>query len=99
MQDNVGVKYDQGKPKLHLIPPEFIISVGEVLTFGADKYGERNWENGIDYDRLMSACLRHIVAYQAGEELDPESGLSHLAHASTNLAMLISFKERENNGT
>jgi hypothetical protein len=32
--------------------------------------------------------MRHLVAYQSGEEIDPESGKSHLAHAQCCLIFL-----------
>jgi len=33
-----GVKYDQGKPKMDLIPPNALLAVGAVFEFGAKKY-------------------------------------------------------------
>ena len=29
-----GLKYDAGKPRLDLIPPEAILAIGNVMTFG-----------------------------------------------------------------
>ena len=37
-----GLKYDEGKPMLDLIPPEAIIAIGKVMTYGAMKYGPNN---------------------------------------------------------
>jgi len=84
-----GTKYDNQKPKLALLPPAAIVEVGKVFTFGASKYGENNWRGGFKWTRLLSACLRHIFAFLKGEDLDEESGLNHLAHATACLLMLL----------
>lgn len=83
-----GIKYDSEKPQLDLIPAEAIIELGKVLTFGQKKYGRANWANGIEASRLLSAALRHLQQFNSGEDLDPESGLSHVSHAMCNLAFL-----------
>ena len=77
-----GIKYDGKKPKMHLLPPKAILEVAKVLTFGAQKYDEENWRKLDNLQaRYSSGALRHIFAHIDKEELDPESGLSHLAHA------------------
>jgi hypothetical protein len=84
-----GTKYDGEKPRLSLIPSSLFTEVGKVLTYGAKKYAAHNWRAGIDDDRLISAALRHIVAYNEGEDLDEESGLPHLAHAICELSFAL----------
>lgn len=80
--EGVGIKYDDKKPKMHLLPPKAITEVSKVLTFGADKYDEENWRKLDNLQaRYSSSALRHIFAHLDGEQLDPESGVSHLAHA------------------
>jgi hypothetical protein len=75
-----GVKHDQNKPPMELLDHEFLVRVSEVLGFGAKKYHAHNWRGGINYSRLIGAAYRHLGAYNSGEDRDPESGLSHLAH-------------------
>jgi len=90
-------KDDAGKIRLELIDPDFIMGVGEVLTYGANKYAANNWKlmNGqSDIDRVKGAMLRHMMAYMAGEELDPESGLQHLYHISCGAMFLNYFDQR-----
>lgn len=86
-----GLKYDSGKPRMELLPTIALEEVAKVLTFGANKYGAWNWAGGIVYSRLIGAALRHIFAWIRGENLDPESGLSHLAHAACCILMIIHF--------
>lgn len=77
-----GVKYDEEKPRMHLLPPKATLEVAKVLTFGAQKYDEENWRKLENLqNRYTSGALRHIFAHMDGEKLDPESGISHLAHA------------------
>ncbi len=84
-----GVKNDQGKPRMDLLPPEALISVAQVLTYGANKYAAHNWRKGMDHGRMVAALLRHLAAHQMGTDYDEESGLPHLAHAACNALMLL----------
>lgn len=92
-----GVKFDGNKVAYHLLPVDALDEISRVLTFGAKKYGERNWEKGIAYSRLYRALLHHILAWWSGEKVDPESGFSHLAHAACCVIFLLSFTLRESN--
>ena len=77
-----GRKFDSEKPKMYLLPPKATVEVAKVLTFGADKYDEENWrklENA--QNRYSGGALRHIFSHLDGELQDPETNLSHLAHA------------------
>ena len=77
-----GIKYDSEKPKMNLLPPKAIVEVAKVLTFGAEKYDAENWRKLDDLqNRYTAGALRHIFAHMDGEKLDPETGLSHMAHA------------------
>jgi len=54
--------------------------------------GDRNWEKGIAWSRVYGAALRHLNAWYGGENLDPETGRSHLWHAATNIMFLMEFE-------
>lgn len=82
-------KFDKGKPQLSMINMEAMIQEAKVLEFGAIKYGRENWKQGIEEYRLLDAALRHLFAYIDGEKIDPESGLSHIAHARAGLGFLL----------
>jgi len=86
------MKFDGKKPPIHLIPPECIIAIAEVLEMGMAKYGENNWRKDLQHttwSRTYSSIMRHMLAWFMGEDKDPESGLSHLAHAMTQLMILF----------
>ena len=91
-----GLKYDSAKPKMNLLPPKALIEVGKVLTFGAEKYGPENWKELEDLqNRYTAGALRHIFAHMDGEELDPETNLSHLAHAMCCLLFKLEIELEE----
>jgi hypothetical protein len=86
-----GVKHDNGKPMMSLLPPEALEEIAKVFTFGSKKYNAHNWRGGFNYSRVLDAVMRHINAFNAGQDNDIETGLSHLAHASCGLMFLITF--------
>ena len=86
--DDVGQKADAGKTRLDLLPVHALEEVAAVFTFGAGKYGERNW-HGLSVSRLHAAALRHLFAWWRGEDADPETGRSHLAHAGCCVLMAL----------
>ena len=88
-----GRKNDAGKPRLDLLPPKAILAIGEVMTYGAAKYGPNNWQ-GVAPERYTAALLRHLMAYMDGQEQDEESGLPHLWHVLTNAALAVAITER-----
>lgn len=90
-----AVKHDNGKPSLGLIPRSALEAEARVLDFGAKKYGRYNWRAGMDHSRMSDAALRHIFAYLDGEEVDPESGEDHLAHARCCLGFLIEYRKKK----
>jgi hypothetical protein len=87
-----GKKFDQEKPDMSLLSPFALEEIAKVMTYGKQKYGANNWRSGLAFSRLIAAVLRHVNAYQKGEMVDPETGLSHLAHASCGLFMMLEFE-------
>jgi len=92
--DGGAQRFNHGKLRMDLVPVSAINALARVLTYGAQKYDSDNWRRGFNYSVPFACLMRHILAWQDGEDIDPESGLSHLDHAIANLAMLIEF-ERE----
>lgn len=90
----LGKKHDQSKPDLSLLPREFLDEVSKAFMHGEKKYGRYNYLGGMDWHRLVGAALRHLTAFNDGEDLDPESGNSHLGHAGASIAMLLVYIKR-----
>ena len=80
------------KPRLELVPWAAVSDIAAVLTFGAAKYDANNWCRGARWGRYFAALLRHLFAWWRGENLDQETGLSHLAHAGCCLLFLMEYQ-------
>lgn len=91
-----GLKFDTGKLRWDLLPLECIEDCVKVLTMGANKYAPNNWQKveGAN-ERYYAALLRHLSAWRQGEEIDPESGVSHLGHIMCNV-IFLSWLEKQN---
>jgi hypothetical protein len=86
-----ATKFDIDKPRMDLVPPEAVYDLATVLSFGANKYAERNWEKGMSWGRVFAAAQRHLWSFWGGENRDPESGLLHLAHALCCISFLTTY--------
>lgn len=93
MSTDEGKKLDDDKLPMHLLSPAFLKEIAKVSRFGAKKYEDRNWEKGIKFSRVYAAAMRHLLAFWDGEDIDMESCLTHLAHASTCLMYLVHYSK------
>lgn len=86
-----GRKNDSEKPQMDLLDTTALVELAKVLDFGAKKYDRFNWKAGIKWSRVISAAMRHITAFNNGEDVDPETGISHMAHAMCNCMFLLNY--------
>ncbi len=86
--------YSAGKPGVDQIPPEMLLALGRVYTYGERKYARDNWKKGTDWHEFYGSALRHLLAFWSGEWDDPESGCEHLAHAIWNCTTLMYYANR-----
>lgn len=82
------------KLPLDLIPPIALVEMAAVLGLGADcpakGYGRWNWrDQPVEAETYDGAIERHLTLGAAGEDLDEQSGVSHLAHISACCAILL----------
>ena len=99
----MDAKFDGGKPRMELIPAEWIIELANVLTVGAERYGENSWRrlpNALK--RYEGAALRHLMHYKQMREMTPDGaevisddGLPSLAQAAVNLLFMFSIERRK----
>lgn len=88
-----GARYNDNKPDLSLIPLSTLEGEARVWMYGERKYKRFNWMKGMKWSIPLACALRHIAAHQAGEDIDPESGESHISHALCNLRMLALYEK------
>jgi hypothetical protein len=83
-KDLIGTR----KAPLSTVPLGVIVEIGVGMLEGAAKYGRHNYRcAGVRESVYFDATLRHLIAYWEGEDLDPDSGLSHLTKAMCSLAV------------
>jgi hypothetical protein len=88
-----AVKHDGDKAPMNLLSREALEQTAMVMAFGKEKYAAHNWRKGFAWSRPLSAAMRHLMAFNDGEDKDPESGLSHLAHAACCIMFLLEFEK------
>jgi len=82
---------------MELLPATALIETAWVHGLGAEKYGRYNWrQNKVNASTYVSAIMRHLMAWQQGEDIDPESGRSHLAHIAAGCNILMDAKSCKN---
>jgi len=89
--EHKGLRYNTGKLRYDLVPAFAQQEYVKVLTKGAEKYFDRNWEIGLSWTSVLASLKRHIVAFEQCEDFDPETGLLHMAHVMCNAAFLTEF--------
>ncbi len=78
------------KPPLALVPSGLLIPLSKVFELGAKKYGVANWRQiRVRRTVYINAALRHLLSALDGEDLDPESGQAHEAHAAACCAIIL----------
>ena len=99
--DGAGLRYQEGKNRLDLIPPEWEWALGEILTAGATKYAARNWERGMDWSKVAGPLRRHLNKFLRGERYDvvddsgkPGTQCHHLAIVAWNALALMTYDLR-----
>jgi hypothetical protein len=93
--DGGGLRFNEGKNQLDLIPPEWMWGLGVVMSRGAIKYAKNNWMRGMPWSTMVGCALRHLFKFACGERYDKESGCHHLAHAAWNMLALMTYDLRE----
>lgn len=82
-----GVKLSQ----MGALDPAALYTVSEVAGMGAAKYARFNFLKGYPWMLSYDAMQRHAMKFASGEDIDPESGLPHLAHMTWHGLAMLSF--------
>lgn len=87
-----GLRFNEGKLRYDLLHPHALKGLTQVLTAGANKYAERNWENGMPWSKsVLASAQRHLAKIVAGEDYDEETGLLHADHLQANAHFLSAY--------
>jgi hypothetical protein len=77
--------------ELGAIDPLALTELGNVAGYGSSKYERFNFLRGYAWSLSVDALYRHFLAFQAGEDRDPETGYPHMAHVAWHALCLTSF--------
>lgn len=84
-KDKMGAK----KPNLSVLPFAPLLEVVPALYEGRRKYGPWNWRaEKVSETIYADAAIRHLMFFIAGEDIDPESGVHHIAKAIAGLLVV-----------
>lgn len=86
-----GLRFNEGKNRLDLLPVKAMDELSKILTVGAQKYAERNWERGMSWSSVLASLKRHLKAYEDGEDYDRETSCLHIAHVLCNASFLTEY--------
>jgi Domain of unknown function (DUF5664) len=90
-----GAKLDAGKPMAGYVIGDFSLALQEVIkvgTFGATKYTRSGWMGVTEgEERYTDAMMRHFLAEQSGEDIDPDSQCLHAAQVAWNALARLHF--------
>ena len=89
-KEEVALRYNSGKAQWGLVHFKSLDPMVKVLEFGAKKYEPNNWKKKMDRTKLLESAQRHLAALIDGEDVDPETGESHIGHLMCN-AMFFSY--------
>lgn len=86
-----GLRYNEEKLRYDLIQQDALRGMVEVLSAGAKKYAERNWEAGMKWTTVLASLKRHLALIESGEDYDKETGLLHADHLQCNAHFLSAY--------
>lgn len=92
--EEAGLRFDAGKSRVDLLPPDALLEVGHVNRVGAEKYAPRNWEKGMAWSKVIGPLMRHLFKWMAGETFDKETGQRHIAMVAWNALALLTYELR-----
>ena len=89
-----GGQKGQKDCQLGALDPLALWEVGNIAGFGNRKYERYNFAKGYKWSLSYDALQRHLMLFWGGENMDPESGLPHIAHAAWHCLALLTFSMR-----
>lgn len=92
-KDGQGIK----KVGMSAVPAPVLAEIALGMMEGARKYGRHNYRAiGVRSSVYYDAAMRHLFAWWEGQDIDPDSGLSHITKCITSLVVLRDAMMQDN---
>jgi hypothetical protein len=92
-KDAIGVR----KAPISTVPGNVIAELGVAMLEGASKYGRHNYRaTGVRASVYYDAAMRHLIAWWEGEDIDPDSGVSHITKLLACMTVLRDAMHQDN---
>lgn len=103
-----GIRKNEGKVALDLIPPSLLDEIGRILDHNTNvtgKYPTNNWRKGFEWSSVINSMMRHHEAFRRGEDYDIQPPINpddpnevpvkflHIGQIVTNALMIMRFYE------
>lgn len=91
IKETEGVRKNTGKPMLSPIDPALLLEMGKGLEIGQRKYQDKAFNKNGNIMKLSTgydSLQRHILYFMAGEDIDTDDGIHHIAKAMNCLAVM-----------
>lgn len=86
---NPKIAVGVAKVPFSTVPAQVVAELGIAMLEGGLKYGRHNYRvAGVRASVYVDAAMRHILAWWEGQDIDPDSGLSHVTKAIASLSVL-----------
>lgn len=90
-ENSRGLRFNEGKLRVDLVPTSAIIGIANGLTIGLTKYPERNWEHGMKWTTVTASLERHFLDFKSGMDYDPDDGVLLIDKVLTNAAFIKEY--------
>lgn len=90
-----GLRFNQGKVRVDLLPPDAITALANLMTVNELKYPDRNWEKGMPWSDVLASLERHFLELKAGEDVDPTDRQHHAVKIMWNAMAMYCYWWRD----
>ena len=91
VDDVTGGRKEVKLERFDLVPIGPLTELARHYGRGAFKYADRNWEKGYPWSLSYASLMRHLTQWWDGEDIDPETGSSHLVAVAWHAFALLEF--------
>lgn len=88
---STGASKGTKEERFDLIPVPALTYLARLYGKGAVKYAAHNWRLGYDWSKSYAAAQRHMNAFWAGENIDPETQVPHVINAAFHMFALATY--------